>query len=76
MSNDFKRYLVSYRYDGAEWNIELPASSAEDARQRLGQIMFARVDGEIVAQIPAAFGPIAALAAWAGNLFGRAGRAV
>jgi len=68
MSDQFKKYLVCYRHDGGEWNIELPASSLEDARQRLGQLTFGRLEGEIVAKIPGAFGPFAALAAAVRNL--------
>lgn len=58
-----KRYLVSYRHDGGEWNIELPAENPQDARDRLGKLMFGRLEGEIVSKVPAALGPIAALAA-------------
>lgn len=65
---DFKTYLISYRHDGAQWNIELPATSFEDAERRLGQLHFGRVDGEIVAKIPGAMGPIAILAARVRNL--------
>lgn len=68
MSDELKRYLVAYRHDGGEWNIELPASSLEDARQRLGQLTFGRLEGEIVAKIPGAFGPFAALAATVRNM--------
>lgn len=65
---EFKNYLVSYRHDGAQWNIELPATSIEDAERRLGQLHFGRVDGEIVANIPGSMGPIAVLAARVRNL--------
>lgn len=65
---EFKRYLVSYRHDGAQWNIELPATSLEDAQQRLSQLHFGKVDGEIVANIPGVMGPIAMLAAQIRNL--------
>jgi hypothetical protein len=68
MSDQFKRYLVSYRHDGGDWNIELPALNLEDARQRLGKLTFARVEGEIVAKVPGAFGPFAALAAAVRNM--------
>jgi len=77
MDNEFKRYLVSYRYGGSQWNIELPATDIEDARQRLSQLALGRLDGEIVADIPGVFGPLAALAAFTRNLFSpRAGRAL
>lgn len=66
--NEFKSYLVSYRLDGAQWNIELPATSFEDAERRLSQLTFGRVDGEIIAKIPGSMGPIAMLAARIRNL--------
>lgn len=65
---EFKRYLVSYRHDGAQWNIEIPATSREDAEQRLNQLHFGRVDGEIIANVPGSMGPIAMLAARVRNL--------
>jgi hypothetical protein len=58
---EFKKYLVSYRHDGAQWNIELPATSFEDAERRLSQLTFGRVDGEIIANIPGSMGPLAML---------------
>lgn len=71
---EFKRFLVSYRHDGAQWNIEIPATSYEDAEQRLSQLTFGRVDGEIVAKIPGAMGPIAMLATRIRNLIWGASR--
>lgn len=65
---EFKRYLVSYRHDGAQWNIEVPATSQQDAERRLSQIHFGKVDGEIIANIPGSMGPLAMLAARVRNL--------
>lgn len=65
---EFKQYLVSYRLDGAQWNIEIPARSIEDAERRLGQLHFGRVEGEVLARIPRSMGPIARLAASIRNL--------
>lgn len=70
----FKRFLVSYRLDGAQWNIEIPATSLEDAERRLGQLHFGRVEGEVIATMPSAMGPIAGLAAWFRNLMLAASR--
>lgn len=64
----FKHFLVSYQLDGAQWNIEIPATSFEDAKRRLGQLHFGRVEGEVIAKVPGAMGPIAALATWIRNL--------
>ena len=66
--SEFKNYLVSYRLDGAQWNIELPATSFEDAERRLSQLTFGRVDGELIASMPNSLGPLAMLAAKVRNL--------
>lgn len=71
---EFKRYLVSYRHDGAQWNIELPAASFEDAERRLSQMHFGRVDGEVVATLPGSMGPIASILIAIRNLITGRGR--
>lgn len=77
MDRKFKKFLVSYRHDGGQWNIELPATDIEDARRRLSQLALGQLEGEIIADIPGALGPLAALAAFTRNLFAsRAGNAV
>ncbi len=64
-----KRYLVSYRHQGSQWNIELPAEDLDDAHRRLSQLALGQLEGEIIADIPSALGPLAALAAFTRNLF-------
>lgn len=64
---------MSYRHEGAEWQLELRASSYGDARRRLSQIALARVDGVSVAKIPGALGPIAKLVTVARNALARVG---
>jgi hypothetical protein len=59
----FKSFLFSYRYEGAEWNIEVPARSWEDAKKRVSALTFARCDGEVIVRMPAALGPIARIVA-------------
>lgn len=59
-----KRFLVSYRHEGGQWNLELPATDLNDARRRLSQLALGRLEGEIIATIPGALGPVAALAAF------------
>ncbi|KQM60066.1 MULTISPECIES: hypothetical protein [unclassified Sphingomonas] len=66
-----KRFLVSYRLDGNEWNIEVPADDQSDAERRVRQLAFGKVRGEIVAKVPGQFGPIAALVAFVRNQFTR-----
>jgi len=63
----FKSFLFSYRYEGAEWNVEIPAQSRDDARRRVSALTLARCEGEVIASTPAAFGPLVRIAAWIRN---------
>ena len=56
---DTKPYLVSYRHEGAEWNIELHARDWEDAKARLARLPYATIDGEVALVLPAPAGPLA-----------------
>jgi len=49
-------HLFTYRYGNAEWEIEIPASSEQEARERLARIPYATYDGVLIAKIPAALG--------------------
>jgi hypothetical protein len=60
--SDFKVFLFSYRHEGAEWNVEIPARSWEDARKRVSALALARCEGEVVLRMPALPGPLARLA--------------
>lgn len=62
LTSTTKTFLVTYRYDGAEWVIELKARDAEDAKARLAVLPFARLDGELITTVPAALGPFATFA--------------
>lgn len=59
-----KTYLFSYRHNGAEWSLEIPATSPDDAKARLAKLPNARFDGELVAEVPSAFGWLARLWVW------------
>lgn len=67
-SASIKTHLFTYRFGGAEWNLEIPAESAREARERLSAITLARYEGEMVAKIPAVAGPLARLAVWFRNV--------
>lgn len=56
VSNDveFRRYLFEYKYDGAEWGIEIKAANPAEARERLKAISWAGYKGEIRTAIPVA----------------------
>ena len=60
-NNEYKTFLLRYRYDGAEWALELTARDYEDAKARLARLPYASIDGEHVLTVPAALGPIATL---------------
>ncbi len=51
-----KNFLFSYNYDGSQYSIEIPAYNAEEARERISRITFAKYDGELADKIPALVG--------------------
>ena len=61
-------FLFSYRHDDAEWNVEIPARSWEDARKRVSALALARCEGEVVLGMPALPGPLARLFGYIRNL--------
>lgn len=52
MDVEYKTFLVSYNYEGAQWNLEIKARDFADAQARLSRLCFASLDGEIQAKIP------------------------
>ena len=69
--DEYKTFLVSYRHDGAHWTLKLKAKSIDDAQTRLGKLLYATVDGELIATIPASLGPLAIMATVIRNGFAR-----
>lgn len=61
LEGQYKTFVVHYRYEGAEWGIQLPARSIEDAKARLARMPYATVAGELVMTLPAYTGPLAAI---------------
>lgn len=59
MNIGYKTYLFSYQHAGAQWSFEIPAKDAEDAKARLARLAYARLDGELVARLPATVGVFA-----------------
>jgi hypothetical protein len=47
LSDGFNRYLFEYRYEGAEWALEICARDLDDAKARLKAIPWARLKGEV-----------------------------
>lgn len=46
--SSYKRYLFEYRYEDAEWALEIPARSEAEARARLKVLPWAQYRGEAV----------------------------
>lgn len=53
---EYKTYICNYRFDGGEWGFTIKARSFEEAKQRIKAMVWASVEGEVGAIIPAAPG--------------------
>jgi hypothetical protein len=42
----FRKFPFTYRYDGTDWCIEIPARSLDEAKERVKVLGFARFEGE------------------------------
>lgn len=68
-----RQFLCSYHHDGAQWSVTLDAYDFQDAEARCKKLGFLRLDGELIATIPAGagLGPLVPLVCWLKNLFRR-----
>lgn len=60
--NAAQTHLFTYRYNDARWVLEIPASSADEARERLSRMIYATYDGVLLAKLPATLSPLGVLA--------------
>lgn len=67
MNSRHKTHLFRYRYAGAEWELEIKATDANDARLRLGALAFATYDGVAISEHPVLFAPFDIASVWARN---------
>ena len=44
--SEYQRFPFTYRFEGADWSIEVPALTLEEARERVRVLGFARYDGD------------------------------
>lgn len=51
-NREFKTYLFSYRYEGADCVLEIRAEGMEDAKRRVSRLQYATYDGELMAKLP------------------------
>lgn len=74
MADNFKEYVVHYRFQGADWGTTIKATSVDDARRRIEAMgAFGRIDGELMATIPdiAASGLVVRALVWLRNFWRR-----
>ena len=69
-SGEFRLWECSYRHLGKAWSLELWATSYEDAKERLNQIYFGKVEGMIYGKVPYRLGWFAKFYCWIRNLCG------
>ena len=50
-NSTYEKYRFTYRFDGADWNIEIPALSLEEAKDRVKVLTFARFESEAPASL-------------------------
>lgn len=65
---EFKTYLFEYFHEGSKWQIEISATSLDDAQARINRLPWAKPVGELVARIPVGFGLLARAHCWIRNL--------
>jgi len=51
-----KKFLTSYHHDGSEWSLTIDAYDWADAESRVKKLGYLRLDGELMATIPAKLG--------------------
>lgn len=66
-----RAFLVNYQHGGQRYALELHATDAEDAKERLNSLLYGRICGEVATKIPAPLGPLASLICTVRNALGR-----
>jgi hypothetical protein len=66
-----ERYLFEYRFNGAEWGIEIKAANPTEAHERLKALAWAQYRGRIFATIPVTAGPLVRIVTCLRNVAGR-----
>ena len=61
-SDTYDTHIFSYRFGGREYTIDISAKDANEARERLKALAWAKYDGVLVARIPSSLGIFARIA--------------
>jgi hypothetical protein len=56
VEQDFSKYLFEYYHEGSWWNLEVPARSEEDAKERIKLMHRARLLGTVETEFAALSG--------------------
>jgi len=51
-NSTYARYLFEYRFDNAEWGLEISAASPAEAQERMKALAWAQYRGEIALRVP------------------------
>jgi hypothetical protein len=64
-------WLFSYNLDGKQWSMEIVAPTADEAKRRLdAAATWGKLDGELIAKVPVAWGGfLIPLVIWVRNAF-------
>lgn len=69
MKGETTEYLCSYYHDNAWWSVTITAYDREDAMDRVKKLGYLRLDGELMAKVPAKCGFVVKFLVWVRNLF-------
>lgn len=58
-SYKYATHLFSYRFEGREYTVDIVAKDADEAKERLKALAWAKYDGVLVARIPEGLGLVA-----------------
>ena len=67
MDKKWPTHLFEYQHDGGTWSIEIPATSEQDAKERIERLQNARYLGVLQMKIPVELGIFARLICWLQN---------
>lgn len=68
MNREWNKYLFQYYHDDSFWNLEIHATSEEDARLRLNKLPNAQYVGVLQMKVPVVVGFLARIVCWWKNL--------
>lgn len=59
VSEKYATHLFSYRFDGREYTIDIVAKDANEAKDRLKALAWAKYDGVLITRLPVGLGLLA-----------------